>query len=272
MIIFDHESESLMIKSSESYLKQHGIDFLDKTSPVNFPEGYTVDPSFSLPYPPILDELAFLHQLAVSRRVFTILEFGCGYSTEVFATALKNNHNAYLQKGSPELRKENKFEIHSLEESEKYKNVLKSRVNPELVSYMNIHRQNVIMSTFQGRFCTQFSELPNICPDLIYLDGPSQNAPKNTINGISTHGKDRVPMAADILFFEHFLHPGCLIVADGRDANVRFLKSNLQRNWAYTYEQSLDKHCLELVEAPLGPHNKKVIDYCLGSDWYKNQC
>ena len=45
---------------------------------------------------------------------------------------------------------------------------------------------------------------------------------------------DRMPMAADILAFERFLLPGTLIVVDGRGANARFLKTNLQRNWEYS--------------------------------------
>ena len=76
-------------------------------------------------------------------------------------------------------------------------------------------------------------------------------------------------MAADILSFEHFLLPGSLIVVDGRGANARFLKSNLQRKWKYNYIESWDQHFFELVEPPLGSINKKHLDFSLGIDFYK---
>ena len=76
-------------------------------------------------------------------------------------------------------------------------------------------------------------------------------------------------MAADILSIEHFLLPGTLIVVDGRSANARFLKSNLQRKWSYSYCENFDQHFFELLEEPLGIYNKKQIDFCLGEDFYK---
>ena len=111
-------------------------------------------------------------------------------------------------------------------------------------------------STFNDRICTFYDSIPNICPDLIYLDGPDQFSPEGEIRGVSTKHPDRMPMAADILAFEHFLLPGTLIVVDGRGANARFFKTNLQRNWEYNYFENWDQHFFELVEPPLGSINK----------------
>ena len=72
------------------------------------------------------------------------------------------------------------------------------------------------MSTFNGRICTFHNNLPNICPELIYLDGQIYLC--WNIRGISTKSEDRLPMAGDILAIEHFLLPGTLIVVDGRTA------------------------------------------------------
>lgn len=88
------------------------------------------------------------------------------------------------------------------------------------------------MATFNDRICTLYEQLPNICPDFIYLDAPSQFSPKGEIRGISTRHKDRVPMSADILTIEHFLLPGTLIVVDGRTANARFLRQIYKENGA----------------------------------------
>ena len=95
-----------------------------------------------------------------------------------------------------------------------------------------LYKTKVISSEFNGKLCTYYDNLPNISPDLIYLDGPDQFSSIGSLRGLSTRSSDRMPMFADILSFEHFLTP-TLIVIDGRSANARFLKSNLQRNWDY---------------------------------------
>ena len=105
--------------------------------------------------------------------------------------------------------------------------------------------------------------LPNVCPDLIYLDGPSQHSVLGDVSGISTATPDRLPMSADLLRIEHFLLPGTLIVVDGRTANARFLAANFQRNWTYTEDLTCDVRYLELTEPPLGPYNRRHIEFAL---------
>ena len=109
--------------------------------------------------------------------------------------------------------------------------------------------------------CTFYEDLPNISPDFIYLDGPDQFSAKGSVRGLSTRHPDSMPMAADLLTIEHFLVPGTLIVVDGRAANARFLKSNLQREWTYSYFPEFDQHFFELMEEPLGPYNKDFLDF-----------
>jgi hypothetical protein len=95
------------------------------------------------------------------------------------------------------------------------------------------------------------------------LDGPAQYGTIGNIRGISTSHVDRLPMAGDILSIEHFLLPRTLIVIDGRTANARFLKTNLQRNWEYSYFPEYDQHFFELMEEPLGIFNEKQIKFSL---------
>ena len=118
--------------------------------------------------------------------------------------------------------------------------------------------------------CTYYLNIPNISPDLIYLDGPDQFSASGTLRGMGTGHPDRMPMAADILSFEHFLCPGTLIVVDGRTANARFLRCNLQRDWAYFHDHNLDQHFFELIEEPLGLYNREHINFSLGKDWYNS--
>lgn len=200
-----------------------------------------------------------MHYLITSRKVTTILEFGVGKSTVVFDDALEYNKK-YKNYVETNLRRNNAFECHSVDDDRKW---IETAKNIYPTTNVHFHFSQVNMATFNDRICTLYEQLPNICPDFIYLDAPSQFSPKGEIRGISTRHKDRVPMSADILTIEHFLLPGTLIVVDGRAANARFLKANLQREWSYFYNADFDQHFFELIEEPLGVYNKRQIEFCI---------
>ena len=187
------------------------------------------------------------------------------------ADALKKNKKKYEEFVKNKIRRKNLFECHSIENNKNWILKCKRNIPFEFLdkNIINIHLTKVITSTFSDRVCTYYELMPNICPDLIYLDGPDQYSPEGDLRGISTRHPDRMPMSADILAMEHFLNPGTLIVVDGRGANARFLKSNLQRNWKYNYYENFDQHFFELIEEPLGRVSKEIIDFCLGKDFYK---
>jgi hypothetical protein len=221
----------------------------------------TVNSDNLVPLPAELDDLTRLHFFVRNRKVTTLLEFGGGKSTIVFADALKNNKQDFEDFVSNNLRRSNAFEIHSVDNSEFWLNELKSNFPVNLLEYVNFHFSEVEMTTFNDRICTLFKCLPNISPDFIYLDGPDQFNVIGNVRGISTASYDRLPMAADILILEPFLLPGTLIIADGRTANARFLLNNLQQNWEYCHLEKEDIHAFELIEKPLGKINKKQIDF-----------
>ena len=227
----------------------------------------TVDKDNKEPIPPELDDLIRLHFLVTSRKVTSILEFGVGYSTAVFDHALEINKMEYLDYCIEYLRRENLFECHSVDNSKEWINLTKRRGN-----YINtkFHFSACSTSTFNSRICTYYDKLPNVTPDLIYIDGPDQYNVQGDIRGISTKSASRLPMSADILAMEHFLHPGTLIVLDGRTGNARFIKANLQRDWEYYYSKDFDQHFFELREKPLGPYDMMRIKFCLGQDWIDN--
>jgi hypothetical protein len=249
-----------------------GIDIssIDPSHKAVYPPTFGVDPTLTTPFPAELDDLIRLHHLVVSRKVTTILEFGIGKSTLVLADALSINkrlHNEYV---ATQLRRGNPFEIHSVDNYEKWISKVRDSVPPSLAAEGNMHFHccPVSVGDFNDRLCTYYEGLPDLCPDFIYLDGPDQFSTTGSLRGLSTRHQDRMPMAADILSFEHFLCPGTLIVVDGRTANARFLKCNLQRRWSYLYHAGLDQHFFELREEPLGIYNKRQIDYCLGPSYY----
>jgi hypothetical protein len=223
----------------------------------------SVDINNKVPYPVELDDLIRLHFLVTSRKVTTILEFGVGKSTKVFDHALSINESKYNSYVTNNLRRSNIFECHSVDTSRKWIKTTKKQFQTEHVRY---HHAKCNVSTFNGRICTMYKKLPNICPDLIYLDAPDQYSPNGNVRGISTRHPDRLPMAGDLLAIEHFLLPGTLIVVDGRTANARFLKANFQRSWSYQYFKNFDQHFFELDESPLGVWNNRQINFTTVKD------
>ena len=225
----------------------------------------SVDPENTIPFSAELDDLIRLHYLVTSRKVTTVLEIGVGKSTIVLDHALEQNKQNYGEFVEKNLRRTNPFECHSIDNNEKWIDTAKS-IFPDTRN-ITYHHCLCRVATFNSRICTLYDNFPNICPDLIYLDAPDQFSPIGDIRGISTNHPDRLPMSADILTIEHFLLPGTLIVVDGRTANARFLKTNLQRAWIYSHSKEYDQHFFELKEAPLGVYNQRQVEFCLGKDW-----
>jgi hypothetical protein len=251
------------------YVRTHGLDRLVPFEGLKVAKGVSerVDPNWQAAYPPEWDDLVRLHRLVVDRRVTTILEFGVGKSTLVMAHALRINRERHADFVISKLRRHNAFELHSVDDLEKYITITRSQLPDQLRPLVTFHLAKVTMGTFQDRICTYYDPLPDLAPDFILLDGPSQASAEGSIRGISTRHPDRLPMAADILALEPFLLPGTMILVDGRSANARFLRNNLQRLWTYEHRDEGDIHLFELREQPLGKYNRAQIEYCLGNAW-----
>lgn len=241
-------------------------DYGEVDRKITRPVFYSVDPDLGEAFSAELDDLIRLHYLITSRKVTTVLEFGVGKSSIVFDHALNLNKKKYTSFVKENLRRSNPFQCFSVDNNEEWITICKNTAETNLVNY---HYSQCSVSTFNGRVCTFFDNLPNICPDLIYLDGPDQFSPLGDVRGVSTDHPDRLPMSADILAIEHFLLPGTLIVVDGRTANARFLKTNFQRDWSYFHHEEFDQHYFELVEKPLGIYNKRQVEFCLGEQFNK---
>jgi hypothetical protein len=229
----------------------------------NYPDGWTSNQ----PYPIEWSDLVRLYALIRLRRATKVMEFGCGYSTAVLAHGLAKNEESYGQQVLRELRRTEPFRVNSVDAMPQYIQIARDRLRPDLTHRVEFHHSKVCMTEFAGRICTEYDSLPNVCPDFIYLDGPDQHEVEGNINGISTRHFDRWPLACDILKIEHFLLPGTLILVDGRTANARFLKTNLQREWRYEHDVDGDVHYFEMIEEPLGKWNRRQIEFCLGPDW-----
>ena len=173
---------------------------------------------------------------------------------------LKNKHS----KKKLNLRRSNLFELFILENEKKYLNITRDRINKNLsLKNLNVsfNYSEVQMVNYKGMFATEYKRLPLCNPDFIYLDGPDQFKIKNKINGFTIKHSDMMPMVSDILKFEYFLIPGCMILVDGRGANAKFLKDNLKRNWSYKHLKSYDQHLFILNDPPLGKINNNLLKF-----------
>mgnify|MGYP006108053117 CR=1 FL=1 len=270
----------MVIDKIEKYIKIPKINsilesqFLKDLKIENFQKYYNKSETFRLdtlktPYSPYFKELFFLHSLITLNKRLTILEFGSGWSSLFFAHAIIQNKLNYSSI-SNNLRMEKKFEIFVLENEKKYLNIAKKRIskiiNKKKLKNIKIHwlYSETKIDMYLGRICTSYKNFPKVNPDFIYLDGPDQFKTKGKINNFDINGTDFMPMVCDILKIEFFLQPGTIIVADGRAANVQFLRSYFKRNWLYKYMETIDKHIFYLNAPLLGPANKNLLKF------YKN--
>lgn len=210
------------------------------------------------PYKPILLDLYNLYHLIVKNKKLCVLEFGCGWSSLVINKALEYNKKK-LSKSSKHLNRINKFKHFSVDNDKKFISIAKKRLPNNKISIFISSSCKVEL--YNGQISHGYNALPDLIPDFIYIDGPDVDRIMGKAQGISFKRNkfDKVPMGNDILKIEHLLYPGTIMLIDGRDANVRFLKNNLKRKWKYFFERNSDQHTLFLDEKPLGKYNKEQL-------------
>lgn len=243
---------------AKDYLEQEGV--LDCLNAVKGGSGQI---------PQDLRDLARLYWLVVSRRVFTILEFGVGWSTLVLAAAMKKNQGLWDELvDPPKIRNQMPFSVHSVDASREWIENAKRLLTDELSEYVTIHYSGLMAGTFNKRICHYYESIPDVVPDLIYLDGPHPADVKGEVSGLSWQNPDRTVLSGDLLVMEPILLPGSCILVDGRTNNARFLQNNLQRPWGVAHDAAGDVTILELQEPPLGNINERTLKYCLGEDYF----
>ena len=177
---------------------------------------------------------------------------------------MKDKYSDHVKK----LRRGNAFELFVLENEKKYLNISRNRIK-KFNKYLNIkspikinsYLTDIEMTTYNDVICTQYKNLPLCNPDFIYVDGPDQFNIKKNINGINTKHIDMMPMISDILKLEYFYLPGTIIIIDGREANVRFLKAFLKRNWKFSKDSKNDQNIFYLQEKSIGKYNNLNLEF-----------
>jgi hypothetical protein len=219
------------------------------------------------PIEPEFSNLCRLHWLILLRKPLTVLELGSGYSTTVIVDAMSRLKNIFGFWANANLRVNNPFHLYSVDESQKFMNISMSRISSERHSLITPLVASVNLYLHDGRLTTRYSQLPNVTPDFIYVDGPSLYACEETSFGLGFADISRVPISSDILPFEFFMEPGSFVLIDGRSANAEFLNHYLKRNWVHSHDFTGDVHYLELQENPFGALNKKKMEFSLNGAW-----
>ena len=218
------------------------------------------------PLEPVLGDLTRLHWIVLKRKVLTALEFGSGYSTVAMTHAMSLLSSHFGNWATENTRVERPFHVYAVEEERWFADITRRRLEKDLGRFGTVSKSSVHMTLHDNRVATLYSKLPNISPDFIYIDGPSQFATTEELNGFSFGHRCRMPMSADVLRIEFFLEPGTMILIDGRTANARFLKAYLRREWSYERDPIEDVHYFELNEEPLGKYNSIKMKFCLDGE------
>lgn len=264
---FAPPDRSAQLKRHRAYIKAEGLDRL-----VDFNENLeraigvfdAASGKLDIPYPPEAGDLVRLHKLVRTRKCFTVLELGLGYSTLVMADALAKNEREWERLSPrPEVRNRFLFQVFSVDASPDWIETVKRRVPPDLAGRIHISQSDVEAGTFQGQLCSYYKRLPDVVADFIYLDGPHPKDVKGDVHGLSFRCDERTVMSADLLLMEPTFLPGTLILVDGRTNNARFLQNNFKRRYATRWDKKEDVTTFELKEERLGYLN------VLGSDFLK---
>jgi hypothetical protein len=205
-------------------------------------------------------DLARLHAIVRKRKALTVLEFGGGISTKVLANAISLNQEEWGD--TIELvRRQNPFKVHSVEAEQKYADLTKGALG-EYGAHVEMHVIDAIQTTYNDRACGRYRTVPSVCPDLIYIDGPSPYSYfSDDAAYINMSHPDLTNITCDLIHLEAFLLPGTFVVFDGMTNNARFNCRALSRSWRSHEDVGMDYTMLVLDEAPIGIHHINQLKY-----------
>ena len=202
--------------------------------------------------PPSFKHLIFLSNFIKKKKKVSCLEFGVGWSSLVIAEALEENRKKFSKnknyKYIKQIFKDNTYRNCIMDGNKKYINIFKKLSFKSKIFNIKFNLVNWKFVKFdKNTYAAKADKLPQIIPDLFYLDGPDPMDVKKPKNENISLNKFPI-IISDLLFYENYLNNDCSIVAEGRAHNVIFLKKNLQRNWTYRYLPKIDTHILTLKE------------------------
>lgn len=217
-LYFRHPAEAIRIERREwgKYLAQRNLQKRGLAA--------IYDDLPSGAYEPDWADLLNIYELVRRRKPQVVIEFGSGCSTPMFAQALADN-----ERDDPSCS----GHLYSIETSRFFRDQTENYIPKHLQSYVDVlYSDFEVVDDDQGNRVLIHSEVPDVAPNLVYLDGP--NLPADCKVG------------ADGVFLEKKAGDDFAILIDGRGPTFRYTEANLKRS--YKVSQS-DTHKWELLEA-----------------------
>jgi hypothetical protein len=174
---------------SYSALKELGI--------IDYFNGYPAEA-----IPPQYADLWGLYLIVMKRKPAVILELGGGYSTFVFAHAVRT----LAQQGTS-------IKFFSVDESAYWQRIVKDHMPKELMSFVRFHRCDPVVRQIAEESVSTFKDLPVESCNFVYVDG-------GLLPGAKT--------GADALLLEQEAPVDYAIQIDHREKTVGFLKRQLK--------------------------------------------
>ena len=190
-------------------------------------------------FAPDYGDLYQMHKMIMKRKPRVVLEFGVGFSTITIAKAL-----ATLGRGH----------LYSVDTSEQWLENTRQKLG-DLQQGVTLWHSKAEVCDHDGQLACRYTNLPDITPDFIYLDGPSPLEIQGNIRGLGFGEKEGAPrqtVAADILLYESTMLVGSYILTDRRYINVQFLINNLKRKWRIRWDRVQHQVGFELREITAG--------------------
>ncbi len=199
-------------RCAEYQLRQRGyLDFLKHRPPD------AILPDFC--------DLWFLYKTVRHRNPRFILEFGSGCSTIVLTQALWDNRRESSK---------NSGYLYSIEEDPYWTEVTAKSMPEYLEGLCEIWYSSLLEVDYKGIPAFRYAKIPNITPELIYLDGPTLTPERQ--------------VAVDVLDIEERFQPGFCIVVDGRIQNTMFLRKYLKRQYIFKHRRLFFNSVFKLIK------------------------
>ena len=156
--------------------------------------------------PPVWSDLWAIYNQVRERKPKILLEFGSGCSTIIYAQALADN----AAEGSPGF-------LHSLDADAYWGQVTIDSLPEHLHQFCNVILTERIEDMLGDVPVWRFALVPDVTPDMIYLDGPALTAERRA--------------AIDVLDMEDRFPPGFRLLVDARTFNCRLLEKHFKRRY-----------------------------------------
>ncbi len=174
-------------------------------------------------FPPDYADLWFLYRTVRRRRPRLVLEFGSGCSTLALALALHENRG----EGGPAGR------LVSIDSDPYWTESTRGALPEGSREYCEILHRPAVETEWNGTPVFRHSDLPQLEPDLVYLDGPPLTPERK--------------VAVDVLDLEDRFRPGFLLIVDGRWANAMFLREHLRGEYRFEYRTLFQNSTFETM-------------------------